>query len=197
MKKSPRRGARPHARGERRPGPRAPSWQVLRGVRGAEHEDAGVPEEAAGGEELRGPRARRDRRLPATNPLNTRRNLLFSSLFGLHVSIARLGARRRMPSVTNASSFAATAAPARSAARNAGSSATAWSEGSTTRTASASSAHAASAERAMAGAVLRRTGSRMKRASGISGSSFLRRPAWDARPETYTFPGPATAAARR
>ena len=68
-----------------------------------------------------------------------------------------------MPSVTNASCVRAASAAARRPARNAVSSRTAWSEGRTARTASGASSDATSAERAIAGAVLRRTGSRTKR----------------------------------
>ncbi len=102
-----------------------------------------------------------------------------------------------IPSVTNASCVRAAAAAARRAARNAGSSRTAWSDGSTASTASGVSSEAASAERAIAGAVLRRTGSRTRRARGTSGSSARRSSSCDARPETKTFPAPASFAARR
>src|SRR5664280_1133359 len=91
----------------------------------------------------------------------------------------------------------AASAAARRAARNAVSSRTAWSDGSTARTVSGASSEAASAERAMAGAVLRRTGSRTKRDRGTSGSSAVSSGACAARPETKTFSAPARAVARR
>src|ERR1039457_643468 len=102
-----------------------------------------------------------------------------------------------MPSVTNASCVRAAFAAARRAARNAVSSRTAWSDGSTARTVSGASSEAASAERATAGAVLRRTGSRTKRDWGTSGSSAASSGACAARPETKTFSAPAKAVARR
>src|ERR1039457_6353239 len=102
-----------------------------------------------------------------------------------------------MPSVTNASCVRAASAAARRAARNAVSSRTAWSDGSTARTVSGASSEAASAERAMAGAVLRGTGSKTKRDRGTSGSSAASSGACAARPETKTFSAPAKAVARR